>query len=111
MVREAYVLAHPFVFRWQGDYYLVPEAHTETCGRLYKATKFPEEWQFECNLLEGEKYISPTLVHHGDRWWMFVSPPGNQTLRLFFSSELKGAWREHPLSPIVANDAHGRAAK
>jgi hypothetical protein len=106
VVREAYVLSHPCVFQWQGDHYLVPEAHTLTSVRLYKATRFPEDWQFECSLLEGGKFISPTLVHYRDLWWMFVSPPGNQTLRLYFSPGLKGTWREHPLSPIVANEAH-----
>jgi hypothetical protein len=34
-------------------------------------------------------------------WWMFVGPSGNDTLRLFYSRELKSGWKEHPLSPIV----------
>ena len=35
---------------------------------------------------------------------MFVSPKGNDTLRLFSASELTGNWTEHPMSPIVADD-------
>lgn len=104
VIREPFVLSHPYVFEWQNDYYLVPEAHTETSVRLYKATRFPDEWKYVGNLLEGGHFISPTLVRHKERWWLFTSPSGNDTLRLFYASGLQGPWKEHPLSPIVKKD-------
>ena len=104
VIREPFVLSHPFVFRWQNEYYLIPEAHTEKAVRLYRATSFPDRWRYEGDLIKGETFISPTLVHHNDHWWMFTSPSGNDTLRLFHARELKGTWTEHPLSPIVRKD-------
>jgi hypothetical protein len=104
VVREPFVLSHPFVFRWQNEYYMIPEAHTETSVRLYRATRFPDEWVYEHDLLQGDHYISPTLVRFRDLWWMFVAPSGNQTLRLFYAQDLKGQWTEHPRSPIVAKN-------
>ncbi len=104
VVREPFVLAHPCVIRWRNQYYMVPEAHTEKAVRLYKATKFPDQWKFEAELLTGDTFISPTLVRFKDMWWMFVSPSGNATLRLFYARELKGPWTEHPRSPIVPKD-------
>ena len=83
VIREPFVLSHPFVFEWKNEFYLVPEAHTETSVRLYKATSFPDRWQYAGNLLEGERFISPTLARFRDRWWLFTSPSGNETLRLF----------------------------
>lgn len=106
VIREPFVLAHPFVFEWRGEYYMIPEAHTETSVRLYKAKKFPDEWKFEADLLKGDTFISPTLMRFKDRWWMFVGRSGNATLRLFYAADLKGPWTEHPRSPIVPNDAH-----
>ncbi|MFB3826805.1 MAG: hypothetical protein ACE15B_08545 [Bryobacteraceae bacterium] len=105
VIREPFVQSHPYVFLWQGDYYLIPEAHTETAVRLYRATSFPDQWKYVGNLLEGEHYISPTLARYQDTWWLFTSPGGsNDTLRLFYAADLRGPWKEHPLSPIVKKD-------
>jgi hypothetical protein len=104
VIREQFVLSHPYVFKWQNDYYLIPEAHTETSVRLYRATNFPDQWQYEGDLLKGDQFISPTLVRYKDMWWLFTVREGNETLRLFYASDLKGPWTEHPLSPIVKTD-------
>lgn len=105
VVREPFVLSHPFVFKWQNDYYMIPEAHTETAVRLYRATAFPDQWKYEGELITGDHFISPTLARYRGLWWMFTSPSGNDTLRLFHARDLKGPWTEHPLSPIVKKDA------
>jgi hypothetical protein len=104
VIREPFVQSHPYVFEWQNDYYLIPEAHTEKSVRLYKATAFPDEWKYVGNLLEGDHFISPTLARYKGLWWLFTSPSGNDTLRLFYASDFKGPWKEHPLSPIVKKD-------
>jgi hypothetical protein len=104
VVHEPFVLAHPFVFKWQNDYYMIPEAHTETSVRLYKATAFPDKWKYEKDLLTGDRFISPTLVRYKDMWWMFIGRSGNEALRLFYATDFKGPWTEHPLSPVVKKD-------
>ena len=104
VVHEPFVTSHPYVVKWRGDYYMIPEAHTETSVRLYKATRFPDEWKYERDLLTGDHFISATLTHFKDMWWMFTIRPGNETLRLFYAKELTGPWTEHPLSPIVKKD-------
>ena len=104
VIREPFVLSHPYVFEWKGSYYMIPEAHTETSVRLYRATEFPDKWQYEGDLLKGDHFISPTLVRYKDMWWMFVARSGNETLRLFYAHDLKGPWTEHPQSPVVKKD-------
>jgi hypothetical protein len=104
VIREPFVTAHPFVFQWENEYYMIPETHTEPAIRLYKATSFPDEWKYQGDLLTGETFLGPTLVRYKDLWWMFTSRPKNETLRLFFASDVKGPWTEHPLSPIVKKD-------
>jgi hypothetical protein len=104
VVHESFTLAHPFVFKWQNEYYMIPEAHTEKFVRLYRATQFPNQWQYEKDLFTGDTFISPTLVRYKDMWWMFIGRSGNETLRLFYASDFKGPWTEHPLSPVVKNN-------
>lgn len=104
VLKEPFVLSYPYVFKWQDDYYMIPEAHTETFVRLYRATDFPTKWTYERDLITGDHFISASVVRYADMWWMFVARLGNETLRLFYASDLKGEWKEHPLSPVVAKD-------
>jgi len=104
VIQEPFVLSYPYVFKWRNDYYMIPEAHTETSVRLYKATEFPDKWEYEGDLLKGDHFISPTVVRYKDRWWLFTGRHGNETLRLFYATDLKGPWTEHPQSPIVKKD-------
>ena len=109
VVREPFVLSSPFVFQWQGTYYMVPESYTEHTIRLYRATSFPEKWEYVRDLMKGgptDAFISPTLVRQENRWYLFTSPSGNDTLRLFIGDDLAGSWVEHPASPIVRKDPH-----
>ncbi|MBW7995690.1 MAG: hypothetical protein FVQ81_03770 [Candidatus Glassbacteria bacterium] len=101
VVDEPYDLSYPYVFKWQDDYYMTPEAHTETAVRLYKATAFPDQWQYQGDIISGDHYISPTIFRHDDMWWMFAARLGNETLRLFYAAELMGPWTEHPQSPVI----------
>ncbi len=104
VLKEPFVISHPYVFESEGEYYMIPEAYKGTAVRLYKATEFPVKWEYQGDILEGDHFISPTLVQYNGKWWMFVSPSGNETLRLFYADEVKGPWTEHPQSPIVPKD-------
>ena len=107
VIREPFVLSDPYVFEWNGEHYMVPESYTQPAVRLYRATAFPDKWEYQQDLLKsdsGEHFISPTVLHHRGTWYLFTSPAGNDTLRLFHAPDLKGPWTEHPSSPIVRND-------
>lgn len=104
VLKEPFVLSYPYVFKYHNDFYMIPEAHAEKFVRLYKATDFPYKWTFEKDLLTGDNFISASVVEYAGTWWMFVGRLGNDTLRLFYASDLKAQWKEHPLSPIVAKD-------
>jgi hypothetical protein len=103
-LQEPTVLSYPCVFKADGTYFMVVES-TDNVVRLYRATQFPQKWEREAELIRGDKLVSPTIVQHNNRWWLFVGA-GNATLRLFHAAALKGPWSEHPRSPIVANDAN-----
>jgi len=101
VIDEPYDLSYPYVFKWQDNYFMIPEAHTETSLRLYRATDFPDKWTYERDLITGDHFISASVVRYNDMWWMFVARLGNETLRLFYSPDFTGPWTEHPRSPVV----------
>jgi len=105
IVLEApYHLAYPYVFESQGQYYMIPEGVDDRSVRLYRATSFPTKWTLEKKLLQGEEFISASVIHFQNLWWMFVGMEGNETLRLYYANDLPGPWLEHPRSPIVEKD-------
>jgi hypothetical protein len=97
---EPFHLSYPYVFRWQGEFYLIPESIRAAEVRLYRALHFPDRWVFAGTLIGGERLADPSIFRHDGRWWL-LGKAANHTLRLFLADELAGPWREHPQSPVV----------
>jgi len=103
---EPFHLSYPYVFKWQDDYYLIPETFEANSIRLYKATNFPYEWVFVETLVDGRDFVDPSIAFFQDRWWLYSATTGNDTLYLYYADDLLGPWQEHPESPIVVADTH-----
>ena len=106
VLEEPFHLSYPFVFQWQDGYYMIPEGGEGTGVRIYRAREFPTKWQYVKDLVQGGHFISPSIVRYRDRWWLFASLPGNETLRLYHADDLMGPWAQHPGNPIVPKDMH-----
>jgi hypothetical protein len=109
VLTESFHLSYPYIFQWEGDYYMIPETGEAQSIRLYKATQFPLQWNFIGNLLEGLEFLDASIVFYNNLWWLFTetSPKDqNDTLRLYYSTNLQGKWQEHPLSPIIQHNPH-----
>ena len=105
IIDEPFHLSYPYVFKWQDDYYLIPESFEAGSIRLYKADIFPTQWSFMGDLVMGE-FVDPSIVRFNDQWWLFAAEGNNDTLRLYYADELQGAWHDHTQSPIVVGDVH-----
>lgn len=99
---ENHHLSYPYVFKWNDEYYMVPESQKAYAVQLYKASDFPTEWSFVKNLLVGN-YNDSSIFVYDDRWWMLTSDRMDM-LRLFHAEDLFGLWIEHPESPVVFRD-------
>jgi len=106
VIDEKFHLSYPYVFQWDGNYYLVPESQKDFSVRLYIATDFPEEWEYIGNILSGYRYVDNSLFRYLDKWWMFVSTGDNNVLNLYYSEDLQGFWKPHPMNPIIKFDKH-----
>ena len=107
---EPFHLSYPYVFPWDGEFYMIPETHQAGAVRLYKSVNFPCEWTFVKNLLEGVTLVDASPFFYEGRWWLFagsgdVEKWHSQDLRLFYADDLMGPWLEHPQSPVVAGDS------
>ena len=115
VLERDYHLSYPFVFPWDGDWYMVPETLGNRAIELYRATEFPTQWTFERVLLADLDAVDPTILVHGERWWLFANVAVHgasvaDELFLFHADSLLGAWTPHPMNPIVSDVRRARPA-
>lgn len=104
VLKEPFHLSYPYVFKWQNEYYMIPESFQANSVRLYKADRFPTEWTFVGNVL-SKAHVDASLFRYKNKWWLFAAEfPREDTLRLYYADDLLGPWVEHPESPIVSGD-------
>jgi hypothetical protein len=107
VLAEPFHLSYPQVFAAEDGIFMIPESAQAEAVRLYRARRFPREWEHVCDLVHGLPFADPTVLRHDGRWWLFSETSGGRddTLRLFHAGSLAGPWEEHPASPIVHGDA------
>ncbi len=105
---EPFHLSYPYVFEWDGGAYMVPESGEDRSVRLYRAGSGMDSWDLVDIVLKGSAFHDSTLFRHEGLWWMFTETNErglSDTLSLYYASELRGPWMEHPRSPVVQDDA------
>lgn len=109
-------LSYPFIFEWQGDYYMIPETGERNVVELYRAHSFPFEWKLEKTLLEARSPLDATLVEVAGMWWMFVNIQEEgvavnwDELHLYCAESPLGPWKPHARNPVVSNVLSARPA-
>ena len=109
-------LSYPFVFEWQGDYYMIPETGERNVVELYRATSFPFKWEPEKVLLEANHPLDATLIEVGGTWWMFVNIQEEgvavnwDELHLYYAESPLGPWKPHARNPVVSDVCSARPA-
>jgi hypothetical protein len=94
---------------------MVPETCQTKNVQLLRAKRFPDQWEFVSNLIEGYSAVDATLFEHDARWFMFdnISERGGSTwdeLFLFVADTPLGPWQPHPQNPIKSDARSARPA-
>lgn len=110
-----YHLSYPFVFRHEGEIFMIPESSANRTVELYRASPFPAAWMLEGVLLQGIHAVDATLHVDGERLWLFVGvaeegAAPNDELHLYSSTSLWGPWEPHPANPVVSDVRSARPA-
>lgn len=103
---EKFHMSFPNVFKWKGEYYLVPESHQDLAVRLYKAESFPDKWKYVKNLISGYSFVDPAIFRFNNKWWMFVTTQFSNILNIYYADDLMGKWTSHPMNPVVKFNAN-----
>lgn len=102
---EPFHLSYPCVFEHGGRHYMLPEAWESGQLILYRARRFPWEWERAGVLLELD-YADPQIFLHAGVWYIFLNtdPLTNASASVFYAESLLGEWRPHPRNPVFDGD-------
>lgn len=113
VLEREYHLSYPFVFEWNGSYYMVPESAANKTIELYRAKTFPFVWQLEKVLMTDIRAKDATLAEIDGKWWMFVSLSEHSIpdeLYLYTADTPLGPWKPHPRNPVKSDVRGSRPA-
>ena len=117
VLARPYHLSFPFVFEYCDDIYMIPETSENKTIELYKARRFPDEWEHVKDLFTKTFAVDTTLSFHSGKIWMFTSikainsaPVGDEMSVFWTDDLLDGEWTAHPKNPVVADCRNARSA-
>lgn len=117
VLEKKYHLSYPFVFEDKGEIYMIPETSGNKTVEIYKCKNFPNEWEFQMNLMENIHAVDATLYFKDGKYWLFMNMKENKgasawdELFLFSSDQLLSAnWKPHPLNPVISDVRTSRPA-
>jgi hypothetical protein len=102
---ESWHLSYPHVFKYQNEYYMIPASYVPQAVNLYKSTDFPYNWNYVATIASGRVFTDISIFLYKQIWWLFAGEIPRQNCYLYYSNELTAGWTEHPMSPIVVNEA------
>jgi len=117
ILEKPYHLSYPFVFRHEGDYYMIPESSENKTIDLYRATGFPYSWEYVMTLKKDITAVDATIIFHNERYWMFTNIVDNyggassEELCIFYSDNLfSDNWKPHSANPVISDVRSSRPA-
>jgi hypothetical protein len=117
VLEKNYHLSYPFVFKFNDEYYMLPETSANKTVELYKATSFPGKWELAQTLINNIIFIDPTLFFKDGTWWLFGTTQThpftstNDQLMLYYSKDLLSSdWNSHPQNPVATDISNCRPA-
>jgi hypothetical protein len=111
VLEKPYHISYPFIVQQGEDFFLLPESGENYIVELYRATRFPYEWQLEKVLCEGMPLVDTTPFYLNGTWYFFTTTfgAGMETF-LFYATSLDGEWHYHPRNPICSDVRRARSA-
>jgi hypothetical protein len=104
--------SYPFVFRHQGELWMVPESCALRKVILLKRDP-AGRWEHVCDLIDDAVLADPTVLWHRARWWLFAAD-GRGTphtrLLVYHAPTLTGPWAPHRLNPVKVDVTGARPA-
>jgi hypothetical protein len=107
VLTQKFHLSYPQVFKYRGDFYMVPESKQANAVLLYKAHKFPFDWRV-CDTLVANVKLKDPSIYLSDSLNIMVASDDNLNMYMYQADSLLGKWRLHK-KPIALMGTEARA--
>lgn len=115
IIAEPFHMSFPYVFKYESNFYMVPETSENRDIRLYIAEEFPYKWKFFKTIFNDVSAADTIVFENNDLWWLFtnIDPvnSGDHCSELFIyysNSPLSENWTPHPKNPVICNSKIAR---
>lgn len=107
-------LSYPFVFDWEGETYMMPESHDTGRLEVFRAVRFPDEWEL-VKVVLNEALADATIAEIDGTWWMFAARQAAPLLDcdelvLYHAPTPLGPWTPHAANPVLSDVRTARPA-
>lgn len=93
---EDFHLSFPQVFKWHGDYFMLPETKQSGHVLLYKADSFPKNWSIYDTLIKNVNFKDPAILLSDSLNLISVSDD-NLKQTIYSADSLTGPWMKNDL--------------
>jgi hypothetical protein len=107
-------LSYPFVFKHEGQIYMIPETRDRRRIELWCADGFPN-FVFDRVVMDNVNCVDATWLAYRGKYWLFTSLGAEQTLtsdelHVFWSDAPFGPWTPHAQNPVKTTTRGARPA-
>ena len=97
VLSQKFHLSYPQVFKYKGDFYMVPESKQANAVLLYKAHRFPYDWRICDTLIANVQLVDPS-IYLSDSLNILVATDYEKNMYLYQADSLFGKWKLHKKS-------------
>ena len=116
-LEESFHLSFPFIFKFNNEFYMVPESSKNRDIRLYKCQNFPLKWELQEILIDDIDAADTMIFQKNNKWWMMTNEDPlkldnhNYQMNIYYSDNLlNGKWISHKNNPIIMDANSARNA-
>lgn len=115
VLEEPWHLSYPFLIEEDGQIFMIPEASLSGRIPLYRAVRFPDQWELFATLVSDVEAADATVIRYRGRLWMLAVTRQaiggySDTLAIWSADRLTGPWAEHRYNPVLIDDRLVRPA-
>ena len=99
-------MSYPFLLEYKGETYCIPETNRAREISVYRALRFPYEWEKTGTLLKGVAAIDSTVFEYKERWWLMFTDRergGDANLYVWHAPDFWGPWQPHANNPVKSD--------
>ncbi len=112
LLEEPWHLSYPFILKYKGITYCIPECKERKNLELYRLDIPTMKLVHERTLIKDIEAVDPTFIYHQNYWYLFFTSghATNVELNIWHAENFEDEFVPHVLNPVKSNVGNSRPA-